>query len=52
MNQYTETQIIKHALQSYINRPGATEKELIHEKTVLKKYTEKAERLKKRYRID
>lgn len=52
MNQYTETQIIKHALKEYIKRPDATEKDLIKEKTVLKKYTEEAEKLKSRYRID
>ncbi len=52
MNQYAETQIIKHALQAYIKRPCATEKELIQEKTVLKKYAEEAKRLKNRYRID
>lgn len=51
MNQYMETQIIKHALQNYIKREGATEKELIQERTVLKKISEEAERLKTRYRI-
>ncbi|WP_312100215.1 hypothetical protein [Lachnoclostridium sp.] len=52
MNQYTETQIIKHALQAYIKRPDATDRELNQEKTVLKKYTEEAEKLKERYRIN
>lgn len=52
MNQYTETQIVKHALQAYIKRPDATEKDLSKERTVLKKYSEEAERLKSRYRID
>lgn len=52
MNQYMESQIIKHALQRYIKREGATEKEITQEKTVLKKYVEEAERLKKRYRIN
>ncbi len=51
MNQYTETQIIKHALQVYIKRPDATEKELSQERTVLKKYSQEAEKLKSRYRI-
>lgn len=51
MKEYKETQIIKHALQKYIGRPGATEKELNQEKQLLNYYTEKADRLKQRYGI-
>lgn len=51
MKEYKETQIIKHALQMYIERPGATEKDIIQEKQLLKQYTDRAELLKERYKI-
>ena len=51
MSEYKEVQIIKHALQSHIKRTGATEKEILEEERILKKYSEWAEMLKERYRI-
>lgn len=51
MNEYKETQIIKHALRHYIKRPDAAAKDLREEKTVLKKYEEKAERIKEKYNL-
>lgn len=51
MKRYKESQIIKHALQYYISRPGATKKELLQEKSVLRKYEEEVAWMKERYRI-
>lgn len=51
MTKYTEVQIIKHALQHYIKREGAEEKDIKREKELLDEYTRKAELLKERYRI-
>lgn len=51
MSEYKETQIIKHALQSYIKRTDATEKEVEEEKRLLKKYTDRAKALKEKYGI-
>lgn len=49
MNEYREIQIIKHALQNYIKRSGAKIKEVEQEKKVLKKYSDAADELKRKY---
>lgn len=51
LNEYKETQIIKHALNYYSKRPGATEKEKAQEKRLFHKYSEKASAYKQRYGI-
>lgn len=48
---YKSLQIIKHALQHYINRENASDKEIEEEKRVLKKVTEKVDDLKEKYGI-
>ena len=35
-NQYRRMQTVKHALQYYISRPNANEKDLVREKNLLK----------------
>ena len=35
-NQYRRMQTVKHALQYYITRPGASEKDLVREKNLIK----------------
>lgn len=44
MSPYTKKQIIKHALQYYIQRPGADSKDIHREKTVLNLVEEDIER--------
>lgn len=51
MSKYTEAQIIKHALEYYINREGSTEQDKIKEGNLLQKYKDKVDRLKIKYRI-
>ncbi|MFW6680653.1 hypothetical protein ACOAOT_23810 [Lacrimispora sp. AGF001] len=51
MNEYRETQIIKHALEYYSNRPGASGKERAQEKRLFQKYSEKASTYKHKYGI-
>lgn len=51
MNDYKETQIIKHALEYYSKRPGATEKEKAQEKRLFHKYSKKESDYKQRYGI-
>ena len=51
MNEYKETQIIKHALEYYSKRPGATQKEKAQEKRLFHKYNDKANAYIKRYGI-
>lgn len=51
MKDYKETQIIKHALMLYIQRPEATEKDIAQEKQLLEYYTDKAEWLREKYGI-
>lgn len=51
MNEYREIQIIKHALQNYIKRSGAKTKEVEQEGKVLKKYSDEADELKRKYGI-
>lgn len=52
MKEYKRLHIIKHALESYIERPEVSEKDLAQEKTVLKEITEDIGRLKEQYGID
>lgn len=51
MSEYKNLQIIKHALQHYIKRPNATEKELLEEKRLLDKVTVDVEALQEKYGI-
>lgn len=51
MKQYVKLQIIKHALQHYIQRPGASEKDITQEKRLLDEVNEETEELKLRYNI-
>lgn len=44
MSPYTRKQIIKHALQYYIQRPGADAKDIHREKTVLRQVEEELSR--------
>lgn len=51
LSEYKNLQIIKHALQHYIKRPNATEKELLEEKRLLDKVTVDVEALQEKYGI-
>ncbi len=51
LKEYKKVQIIKHALQLYVKRDGATEKDINQEKRLLNQYADRAEELKKRYKI-
>lgn len=51
MTEYKEKQIIKHALQHYIKRDNATEKQIAEEKRLLEKYINDVEQLKQMYGI-
>lgn len=49
--KYKELQIIKHSLQHYIKRPGATKKDIATEKRLLLKITNQVDEMKEKYRI-
>lgn len=49
--KYKELQIIKHALQSYRNRSGATDKDIQEENRLLNKITNQVNDMKVRYNI-
>lgn len=49
--KYKELQIIKHALLHYLNRRGATEKEMAEEERVLKKVFREVDYMKEKYRL-
>jgi hypothetical protein len=51
MTNYTEQQIIKHALQYYITRDGASDKDIKQEKKLLKEISTYVEALKDRHDI-
>lgn len=51
-NEYREQQIIKHALQYYMQRPNASELDLKREQKVLNKVTEEVERMQKAWKIE
>ncbi len=44
MSPYTKKQIIKHALEYYIQRPNAHQKDVHREKTVLRQIEEEVNR--------
>ena len=48
---YRNLQIIKHALQYYISRPNANEKDLAREKSLLKRIEDEVEYYQKAYHI-
>lgn len=50
--KYTQVQIVKHALQHYIERPEANEKDLVKEKNLLAKFTKEADEMKTKYEIN
>ena len=50
-NQYRRMQTVKHALQYYITRPNANEKDLVREKNLLKQVEEDIEWYEERHRI-
>jgi hypothetical protein len=49
--KYKDLQIIKHSLQHYIQRSGATEKDIEEEKRLLEKITIEVEEMKEKYGI-
>lgn len=51
MTKYKKLQIIKHALQYYIQREGAPEKDINTEKLLLAEITEEAQKLQEFYEI-
>ena len=50
-NQYRRMQTVKHALQYYITRPGASEKDLVREKNLLERIEDEVEYYQKAYHI-
>ena len=42
-NQYRRMQTVKHALQYYISRPNANEKDIVREKKLMKSVEEEVE---------
>ena len=50
-NQYRRMQTVKHALQYYITRPGASEKDLVREKNLLKRVEEDIEWYEERHLV-
>jgi hypothetical protein len=51
MSEYTELQIIKHALMYYIGRPNASENDLLKETHMLNRTVKRIEVLKDHYGI-
>jgi len=51
MKEYKKKQIIKHALQNYIQRPNTSAEDLAAEKRLLMEITEDVERMKAKYGI-
>lgn len=50
-NQYRRMQTVKHALQYYITRPDASEKDLAREKSLLERIEDEVEYYQKAYHI-
>ena len=50
-NQYRRMQTVKHALQYYISRPNANEKDLVREKNLLKSVEKEVEIYQERNHI-
>ncbi len=51
MKKYKRLQIIKHALEHYITRPNANDKDLHTEKVLLEQVTQEVDDLKEKYGI-
>jgi hypothetical protein len=51
MSEYTELQIMKHALMYYIDRQNATENDVLKETHLLNRVEERIEFMKDHYRI-
>jgi hypothetical protein len=52
ITKYKQLQIIKHALQHYVDRPKAgTEKHIVSELNLLEKVTKEVEEMKVKYDI-
>lgn len=51
VSRYAELQTLKHALQYYIKRPGASERDIIKETHLLERITDRIDILKDMYRI-
>lgn len=51
MKEYKKLQIFKHALQHYIKREGATEKDINQEKKLLDEVTEEVDNMRECYGI-
>lgn len=47
IKKYRKLQIMKHALQYYIGRPGATQKDIRREKNFLKEVTNEVDEYKR-----
>ncbi|CDQ21746.1 hypothetical protein [Halobacillus karajensis] len=52
MSEYKIAQILKHALQYYVERPDASEKDIEEEKKVLNSVTEEVNDMKEKYGIE
>lgn len=52
MKEYKRLHIIKHALENYIERQGASEKDIAQEQSVLNQTIESIEDLKSEYGIN
>lgn len=52
MKEYKKKQIIKHALQYYIKRQDADEKDIRQEQALLDSIVEDVEEMKERYGIE
>lgn len=50
--KYKDLQIIKHALQSYVQRGNAPDKDLDEEKRLLEKVANEVNELKEKYGIE
>lgn len=51
MSDYVWLQIIKHALQHYVQRKGASEEDLKQERKVMRYYEDRVDSFKARHKI-
>lgn len=51
MSDYVWLQIIKHALQHYVQREGASEEDLKQERKVMRHYEDRVDSFKARHKI-
>lgn len=49
--RYRQLQIIKHSLQHYIKRDGASEDDLVRERNLLNKISDEVNEIKERHQI-